>query len=213
MPLTGLYLGVIITFYATHMRDISDEETSRNFAFLTIFLCAVFCLSVIELQILYYQDVIARIEDLKRAVSIIDTGLGVYSGFLIKALFKSEQSVTSAPGKYRCYRYARLDFSIRGWTASMKKLRRKPKSVVGRPHRHDISRSDICYHSGRCNHLLAVLAWLYHESSRPALFTAEGLPVCGSSLETATISPDASPWPPRRSRRSRHAPASSTARR
>ena len=39
------------------------------------------------------------------------------------------------------------------------------------------------------------------------------LPVCGSSLETATISPGASRWPPRRSRLCRHAHASSTARR
>lgn len=90
MPLTGLYLGVIITFYTTHMQDVSDEKTSVNFAALAMFICVIFGLAVIGLLILYHEGVIARIEDLKKAVSIIDTGLGVYSGFLIKALFKTE---------------------------------------------------------------------------------------------------------------------------
>lgn len=90
MPLTGLYLGVIITFYTTHMQDVSDEKTSVNFAALAMFICVIFGLAVIGLLILYHEGVIARIEDLKKAVSIIDTGLGVYSCFLIKALFKTE---------------------------------------------------------------------------------------------------------------------------
>ena len=92
MPLTGLYLGVIINFYTTHMQDVSDEKTSMNFAALAMFLCIAFSLAVMGLLVLYHEGVIARIEDLKKAVSIIDTGLGVYSGFLIKALFRTERS-------------------------------------------------------------------------------------------------------------------------
>jgi hypothetical protein len=88
MPLTGLYVGVIVNFYTTHMVDASDEKISTNFAVLSIFLCGSFCLAIIGVQLLYHEGVIATIEQVKKAVSIIETGLGVYSGFLIKALFK-----------------------------------------------------------------------------------------------------------------------------
>jgi hypothetical protein len=89
MPLTGLYVGIIVTFYASNMDDKSTDKVSINFMALSVFLCLAFCLAILGVLILYHGGTIATIDELKRSVGIIDTGLGIYSGFLIKALFKS----------------------------------------------------------------------------------------------------------------------------
>lgn len=89
MPLTGLYVGVVVNFYANQSSEPSTDRFSMQFASLTIFLVSVFSVAVIGAQYLYYQGRVETLDDLKRAVGVIDTGLGVYSGFLVKRLFRT----------------------------------------------------------------------------------------------------------------------------
>lgn len=88
MPLTGLYVGVVINFYANQRDDAKIDRFSRQFSALTIFLVCAFSFAVIGVEYLYYEGRVETLEQLKRAVGIIDTGLGVYTGYLVKALFR-----------------------------------------------------------------------------------------------------------------------------
>jgi hypothetical protein len=88
MPLTGLYVGVVVNFYANQKDRRKSDTFSTQFASLTIFLVFFFSVALIGVQYLYYANHIGTLGELKRAVGIIDTGLGVYTGFLVKALFR-----------------------------------------------------------------------------------------------------------------------------
>jgi hypothetical protein len=87
LPLTGLYVGIIVQYYSSAPSTLISEKVNLQFAAVTIFLTAAFCLAVIGAQALYYQGTIESIDQLKRTVGIIDTALGVYTGYLIKVLF------------------------------------------------------------------------------------------------------------------------------
>ncbi|QUS38641.1 hypothetical protein RPMA_07175 [Tardiphaga alba] len=88
MPLTGLYVGVVVNFYSRDGIADDQESFSLQFSALTIFLVFTFSVAVIGVQYLYYGGRVETLEQLKRAVGIIDTALGVYSGFMIKRLFR-----------------------------------------------------------------------------------------------------------------------------
>lgn len=89
MPLTGLYVGVVVNFYSSFRQKEDSEIFSVQFASITIFLVSAFSIGVIGIQYLYFDGVIETLEELKRAVGIVDTGLGIYTGFLVKALFQA----------------------------------------------------------------------------------------------------------------------------
>lgn len=88
MPLTGLYVGVVVNFYANQKDKDADDRFTLQFSALTIFLVTVFSMAVVGVQYLYFSNVVETLDQLKRAVGIIDTGLGIYTGFLVKALFR-----------------------------------------------------------------------------------------------------------------------------
>jgi hypothetical protein len=91
LPLTGLYVGIIVNYYATNITE--DQNTwmvSKQFASITLFFVITFGVAVIGVQVLYYYGRIDNLDLLNKAVGVIDTGLGVYTGLLLKPLFGSK---------------------------------------------------------------------------------------------------------------------------
>jgi len=91
-PLTGAFVLIIVQHYAEAIATANPPRImlNKNAAIMTIFLCVALSIAVIGVQYMYWAGKIPAIEDLKRAVGIIDTVIGGYTAILIKKLFGSQ---------------------------------------------------------------------------------------------------------------------------
>jgi predicted membrane protein len=93
-PLTGAALTLIVQYYADAMVMTKDRTEAvlidPNTAGLAIGFAVLLVVLLLGVQYYFYAGRIESLDSLKRAVSIIDTVIGVYLITLVRSLFKLE---------------------------------------------------------------------------------------------------------------------------